>query len=46
MMRRCAGFDANQARWQLLEERQYIATLQLTTHDHFAIRIDAVNLKN
>ena len=46
MMRRGAGFDADQARWQLLEECQYIASLQLTTDDYIAIRIDAVNLKD
>ena len=46
MMRRGAGLDANQARRQLLEERQYIAALELTTDDDLAIRIDAVNLKN
>src|SRR5271168_2410502 len=45
MMRRRAGFDADQARRQLLEEGQYIATLELTTQDDIALRIDAVNLK-
>ena len=45
MMRGSAGFDTNQAR-QLLEECQQIATLELTTEDDIALRIDAVNLKN
>ena len=46
MMRRSAGLDADQARWQLLEERQYVAPLELTADDDIAIRIDAVNLKD
>jgi hypothetical protein len=46
MMRRGASFDTNQARWQLLEECQYIATLELTTEDDIALGIDAVDLKN
>ncbi len=46
MMRRSAGFDTNQARRQLLEECQNVATLDLTTEDDIALRIDAVNLKN
>ena len=46
MMRRGAGFDSDQARWQLLEECQHITTLELATEDHIALRIDAVNLKN
>jgi hypothetical protein len=29
MMRRSASLDANQALWQLLKERQHVATLQL-----------------
>ena len=31
--------------WQLLKERQDVATLQLTADDHFAIVINAVDLK-
>ena len=46
MMRRGAGFDTDQARWQLLEERQYVAPLELTAEDDIALRIDAVNLKD
>jgi hypothetical protein len=33
MMRRGARFDANQARWQLMEERQHVLPLELTTDD-------------
>ena len=36
MMRRGAGLDADQAWRQLLEERQHVATLQLTADDHLA----------
>ena len=46
MMRRGAGFNANQARGQLLEEWQQVAPLELTTEDDIALRIDAMNLKN
>ena len=45
MMRRGAGFNANQARGQLLEECQHVAPLELTTEDDIALRIDAMNLK-
>src|SRR5262249_253380 len=31
---------------QLLEERQHVATLQLTAEHHITIRVDAMNLKN
>jgi hypothetical protein len=44
MMRRGAGFDTKQARRLLLKEYQYVATLELTTEDDIALRIDAVNL--
>jgi hypothetical protein len=44
MMRRGAGFDTKQARRLLLKECQYVATLELTTEDDIALRIDAVNL--
>ena len=40
------ALDANQARWQLLKERQNIAPLELTANNYIAIRIDSVNLKN
>src|ERR1035437_7197437 len=46
MVRRGAGLYANQARRQLLEERQDIATLQLAADDHLAGGINAVNLKD
>ena len=46
MMRRGAGLDANQARRQLLEERQHVATLQLPADHHLPISINAVNLKD
>ena len=46
MMRRGAGFDADQAPWQLLEECQHVASLDLTADDDIAIRIDAVNMKD
>ena len=46
MMRRGASLDANQARWQLLKERQNVAALQLTAEDHLPISINAVNLKD
>jgi hypothetical protein len=36
MMRRGAGFNTNQARGQLLEECQNVATLELTTEDDIA----------
>src|SRR6476660_9743626 len=37
---------ANEARRQLLEERQDVATLQLTADDHLPGRINAVYLKD
>ena len=46
MVRRGAGFNTNQARGQLLEECQNVATLELPTEDDIALRIDAMNLKN
>jgi putative transposase len=46
MMRRGAGLDTNEARRQLLEERQDVAALQLTADEHVASRVDAVHLKN
>src|ERR1700733_12688143 len=46
MMRRGAGFDADQARWQLLKEYQHVTPLELTADDDIASRIDAMNLKD
>ena len=46
MVRRGASLDANQARWQLLEERQDGAALQLAADDHLAGGINSVDLKD
>ena len=46
MVRRGASLDANQAWWQLLEERQDVAAFELTADDHIAFRVNAVDLKN
>src|SRR6516225_2815478 len=46
MMRRCAGFNTDEAWHQLLEECQDITSLQLAPDDHLAYRVDAVDLKN
>ena len=46
MVRRGAGFDTDQTRRQLLEERQDIATLQLPANNHLAASVNAVNLEN
>jgi hypothetical protein len=45
-MGRDTCFYADQARWQLLEERQHITAFQLTAEDYIAFRIDTVNLKD
>jgi hypothetical protein len=34
MMRRCTGFDANNARWQLLEERDDILAFDLAANEY------------
>jgi hypothetical protein len=46
MVRRGASLYANQAWWQLLEERNYLAPLQLAADDHLTASVNAVNLKN
>src|SRR5262245_35699691 len=46
MMRRSAGFDANEARRQLLKEWQNVSALELTTNDYITCCINSVNLKN
>ena len=46
MVRRCAGFDAHEARWQLFEERNDIPALELAADDYVACCVDAVNLKD
>src|SRR5262249_10197133 len=45
-MRRGAGLDPDQARRQLLKERQNVAPLKLTADHHLAFRINAMHLKN
>jgi hypothetical protein len=46
MVRRGASLDPNQAWWQLLEERQDGAALQLAPDDHRAGGIDAMDLED
>ena len=46
MVRRGAGFNADQARRQLLKERKDIATLQLAADDYLAGGINSVNLED
>jgi hypothetical protein len=46
MVRRGASLDANQAWWQLLKERQHVATLQLAADDHLAGGINSVDLED
>src|SRR5258708_31325811 len=46
IMRRRTGLETNEARRQLLKERQHIPPLQLTANNNIAIRINAVDLKN
>src|SRR3954454_20648601 len=46
MVRRGASFYADQAWWQLLEERQDRAALQLAADDHLASGINSVNLEH
>src|SRR5664280_3059702 len=46
MMRRGTGFDANQARRLLPEERQDVTPLQLPADDDLTFRINAVDLEN
>ena len=41
-----ASLNANQAWWQLLKESQHRPPLQLTTDDHLAASVNAVNLAN
>ena len=45
MMRRGASLNADKACWQLLEECQDVATLQLAADNHLATGINAVDLK-
>src|SRR5712664_1563441 len=46
IMRRRTGLDTNEARRQLLKERQHIPPLQLTANNNIAIRTNAMDLKN
>jgi hypothetical protein len=46
MVRRGAGFYADQAWRQFAKERQDIATLNLTANDYLAISTNAVDLKH
>src|SRR5215467_11999576 len=46
MMRRSAGFDANEARRQLLKEWQNVSALELATNDYITCRVNSVDLKN
>src|SRR5215467_14269956 len=45
-MRRGAGFDANQAWRQSLEECQDVSSLQLPAQDHLAGRVNSMHLKD
>src|SRR6202023_650946 len=46
VVRRRAGFNTDQTRRQLLEERQDMATLQLPANNHLTDTFNAVNLKH
>src|SRR5216684_1691206 len=46
MMRRSAGFDADEARRQPLKEWQNVPTLELTANDYITCRVNSVDLKN
>jgi hypothetical protein len=46
MVRRGASLDANQAWWQLLEEHQDRAPLQLAADDYLPGAINPVNLED
>src|SRR5215211_9487181 len=46
MMRRSAGFDADEARRQLLKEWQNVPALKLTANDYITCCINSVDLKN
>src|SRR5215472_15375508 len=46
MMRRSAGFDANEARRQLLKEWQNVPALELAANDYITCRVNSVDLKN
>src|SRR5215831_113112 len=46
MMRRSAGFHADEARRQLLKEWQNVPALELTANDYITCRVNCVDLKN
>ena len=46
MMRRRTRFNADEARWQLLKERQDVAALELTANNDIPCCIDAMDLKD
>jgi hypothetical protein len=46
IVKRGASLYADQAPWQLLEERQDVAPLQLVADDHLASGINSVNLED
>src|SRR5215472_3997658 len=46
MMRRSAGFHADEARRQLLKEIQNVPALELTANDYITRRVNSVDLKN
>src|SRR5499427_500855 len=46
MMRRSAGFDANEAWRQLLKEWQNVPALESTANDYITRRVNSVDLKN
>src|SRR5262249_20460200 len=46
MMRRSAGFHADEARRQLLKEWQNVPPLELTANDYITCRVNCVDLKN
>ena len=46
MMTGGAGVNSNEARRKLLEERQYIAALELQANEHLSLRVDTMHLKN
>src|SRR5215831_13411927 len=46
MMRRSAGFHADETRRQLLKEWQNVPALELTANDYITCRVNSVHLKN
>ena len=46
MMRRRTRFNADEARWQLLKERQDVAALELTANNDIPCGVDAMDLKD